>query len=391
MSHEPNVVVECAKTFLNPEAAASLKRALAGNVDWDEVERHANEDCMLPIVIHVLSVFGVGFIPKDRLVRFQNLLLHTTCNNLIFVQEWLRLLEALARAEIRVISLKGAALGLMAYRNVSLREFSDLDLLVQAQDVWRARDVLVRHGYVLDSILLNDIGAALALDQNSEISFVNATRGITVDLHCNVLDNRFSFQLETSQLFNEARTERHEGISFLSLSPEHLLLYLCAHGTKHSWTRLRWLCDVAYYVQFKQNLDWNLCVRLAELAGCELVLKHTLLMARQVLGLALPESISQYASQDSSAHLLAGKAQEFLFRENHNRPQSLKVLQYHLAFAKAWHGGAWLVLKPLFGPTMKDWYCVRLPRSLHPLYYLIRPVRLVIKYMGRIWHTWGRR
>ena len=36
-----------------------------------------------------------------------------------------------------------------------------------------------------------------------------------------------------------------------------------------------------------QRLDWELCLRLAEAANCRLVLKHSLLLAEETLGLEL--------------------------------------------------------------------------------------------------------
>jgi len=388
MNPETNLIVLCAKTFLSNAESSALRAALAEPLDWSLVEQSAENHVVMPLVAYVLSHYGADLIPQDRRERLTERLVCAARNNLAWVQEWLRILGALTEAGIPVISFKGPTLGLMAYRNLALREFTDLDLLIQACDALNTRDVLIRNGYVLDSAVQSDTDAALTHSRNRQISFVKGNREFTVDLHWGVLHETFPFQLEVGQLFESAFVESHERISFLSLSAEHLLLFLCAHGTKHCWSNLRWLCDVACHIQSNPNLDWDLCIRLAKPPGCELVFKHSLLLIGQVLGLELPVPIRQYASHDTKAQSLAKTAQRFLFRQNDDcsrylddRSRYLEVLRYRLAFAKGWRwrAGAALVLRRAFVPNEADWHRVRLPRPLYFLYYLIRPIRLAVE------------
>jgi len=185
----------------------------------------------------------------------------------------------------------------------------------------------------------------------------------------------FSFQLPIDQLFRSARVENNGGGPFLALSPEHLLLYLCAHGTKHCWLNLRWLCDVACHMKTAQELDWELCIRLAKAANCDLVLKHTLLLAHQVLGSELPSEAGIYC-EDGKARELAGTAMSILFRRDGD-PGYGKALHYHLAFAKSWRDRTHLVFERSFAPDEQDWQEVQLPQPLHFLYYTVRPLRFM--------------
>jgi len=245
---------------------------------------------------------------------------------------------------------------------------------------------------VLDSIVPDNTDAAFNRFSDRQISFAkNDDYDIKLDLHWGVLSEWSSFQLDVASLFESALVERHERISFLSLSPEHLLLLLCAHGTKHCWSNLRLLCDIACHVRSNPNLDWDLCTRLAESSGCDLVMKHGLLLTTQILNFALPEPISQYICDDTKARLLVGKAQTFLFRENKDhspylddRSRFLEVLRYRLAFERAhlFRNGAATILRRAFIPNEADWRSLRLPRALYFLYYVFRPIRLVIERLS---------
>jgi hypothetical protein len=275
MSPETNAVVECVRAFLRPSEDASLRAALAPPLDWDALERIADDHSVMPLVAYV----------------------------------------------------------------VALREFHDLDLMVHSEDVLRVRDVLVGDGYSLWSPLARPTDTALVRSSNRQVCFTNKGRGMSVDLHWGALHEMFSFQLDVDKLWQMAYVERHEGVSFLSLSPEHLLLYLCAHGAKHCWRNLCWLCDIACHIQSVSTMDWDECIRLAELTGCGLLLKHTLLLSEEVLELQLPAQIKRYVDDDR-ARVLAETAQAFLLREHGDHPGYLGPLRYHLALSKGWRNGA---------------------------------------------------
>jgi len=377
---EANLVLQSARTYLSAAEGSCLQRALAQPLDWAAVERTADSHSIMPLVAYVLNQYGCGLLSQEVRERLQQRWLLTARSNLVRLQEWCRILQALEAADISVISLKGPALALLAYQNIALREFVDLDLLIRLGDVQSAHDVLIREGYQLRSPLARDTDAALLRSRNRQLDFVNERQGTLIDLHWGALHEMFSFQLPVDQLFESARAEHREGISFLSLSPEHLLLYLCSHGTKHCWLNLQWLCDVACHMKTAQDLDWELCIHRAEAASCDLVLKHSLLLAHEVLGSDLPSSIRSYCD-DATSRALADTAVTFLFRED-GEPGYGEALRYHLAFTKSWREGIHLAFERVFVPEELDRQDVRLPQSLSFLYYTVRPVRFMLERLS---------
>ena len=341
---------------------------------WSAFERTADRHAMMSLVVGAVTRAGGNLVPPDIGKRFHKRLRLTAYKNLMYVAEWRRLLSAFHAAGISVISMKGPSLAMHAYADLALRDFTDLDLLVRRDDVIMARDVLTAAGYKICSPA-DSSDAALLRSGNRQLDFANGDRGALVDLHWEVLHEMFSFQLPTEELFKSARPEQLEGISFLSLSPEYLLLYLCAHGTKHCWIRLRWLCDVAFHVHSARDLDWKLCLSLAESTNCDLVLKHSLLLTEQMLGLDLPPLVKNYCN-DTKARKLADFARTLLLRERDSLGR-VEELRYYLAFAKGWRDYARLLFERLFVPTETEWGHVRLPRMLYCLYYVIRPARFV--------------
>jgi hypothetical protein len=63
------------------------------------------------------------------------------------------------------------------------------------------------------------------------------------------------------------------------------LLYLCAHGARHSWFRLKWLVDLPYVLQSKA-WDWPALFAKARRMGCADALLLGLVLSQRLLGWA---------------------------------------------------------------------------------------------------------
>src|SRR6516225_9785597 len=172
MNAELNLILRCVKTFLSTSQPSELRSALSEPLDWGLIEKYSDNHTVMSLVAHVLLQHGTGLISPNVHRRLQDRLRSVARRNLAWVREWLNLLAALAGAGIPIISFKGPALSLIAYRNLSLREFTDLDFLVRPRDVVKARALFIRNGYVLDSPVADDSDKGLTRSRNRQISFV---------------------------------------------------------------------------------------------------------------------------------------------------------------------------------------------------------------------------
>jgi hypothetical protein len=392
MSPELEMLVLCARVFLSTSEVSDLRSAARKRLKWDLVEQYAQNHVLMPVVAHILTIHAKELIPQNTFGRLRESLVQNSQKSLVWLREWMRLLAAFAEAGIEVISFKGPALAMTAYRNLSLREFTDLDLLVRPSEVAMAREVLTRHGYTLDSPVPDRIAAGLIRSKNQQISFVKEQeKGLQIDLHWGILSDAASSLLNVDQFLESSIVETEGQVSFRSLAPEHLLLLLCVHGTKHCWSNLRWLCDLACHIRSKPTLNWSECFRLAQSSGTDLTLTHSLLLCRDVLGVTLPEANEEYSDKHTAANLLASQACDFLFRENtddsryiDNRNRYRDVLRYRLGLQTGWRWmrAANIILHGAFVPNEADWDWLHLPPALYFLYYPIRPVRLVSQRLG---------
>jgi hypothetical protein len=356
-------------------------------VDWQGYEQEADILGVAPVVTHVLVKHASDLAPLEALRRCKHRLTRVAKKNLLWLQQWQHLLQLFDEAALPVISFKGPALGLTAYGNLNLREFSDLDLLIRSRDVARGSEILRKAGYTLWSPTLGRTDGDLLRSNNRQLRFTGHADGAAVDLHWGLVHEMFPFQIGVHQVFAAANLEQHPEASFLSLSPEHLLLYLCAQGTKKCWSNLSHLCDVAAHINAHPRIDWNACLQIAEASGCDLLLQHTLLLTERVLEVELPITAKRYCRQDETAVALSHTAERFMFAVPSSRPGYWRALTYHLAFAGTWRTRAKLVFTRLLAPAEPDWQSVSLPRPLFFLYYLVRPLRFLQEQVSRSVHA----
>ena len=167
-----------------------------------------------------------------------------------------------------------------------------------------------------------------------------------------------------------------------TLGPERLLLYLCMHGGKHSWARLSWLCDLHHALRAYPRADWGVIWKLARENGA----------ARMVaIGLGLAEEL--FHAHDHTAVAWAGKERDpsaarvsgLIAGRLRGEPELVRPLDFRLQLESreryrdrlryTWH--------VLATPHQADVELMGLPRALHGVYYIARPLRLVWKYLGR--------
>ena len=190
--------------------------------------------------------------------------------NLLLTRELLRVLGLFEVEGIRAIPFKGPTLTMMAYGNLALRQFNDLDFLLQPADIPRARAVLSLHGYRSQHPLGRTQEDAY-LRSLCQLPLLHEEHSILVELHSRVTPRDFSFSADET-FWQRLIPVSLLGKDVLSFSREDLLLILCVHGAKHVWCCLGWICDVANLLSVSPGIDWEQVTDQARRMGCERIL-----------------------------------------------------------------------------------------------------------------------
>jgi Uncharacterised nucleotidyltransferase len=371
---------ECARTTIDEERAAHIRRLVAGPFDWGRLLSIAREHGLLPLLASHLD--GLEWVPVAVQEELRVRLRRNTERNVALAGELVRLLGLLRDAGVAAVPFKGPVLATVAYGHLGLREFTDLDFLVNAADIPTARRVLVARGYRP----WFDLPAAQEsqyVRSRYEHPFRRETDGVIVELQWRIVPAYFGLRLDYAGMWERCESASLAGHRVPSLSPEDLLLVLAVHGTKHLWERLGWVTDVAELLRARPALDWERLRRHAQDSGTRRMLALALGLVTELLGAPMP--VGAPVSHEVS-HLI----QEVV--RNQTSPQTglWRQERFHVKALESrldrWRYLARLVV----GTSPGDWAVVRLPRPLSPLYPVVRVVRVAIKYGGHATRSLAR-
>src|SRR5204862_195907 len=120
---------------------------LQQGIAWSSLLHAAQAHGVMPLLSWHLSRSCADGVPESTLSELRDRFRLNAARNLFFAGELLKLLTLLQRAGIKAIPFKGPTLAVLAYGNLALRTFGDLDLLLRRNDIPRARDLLAAEGY----------------------------------------------------------------------------------------------------------------------------------------------------------------------------------------------------------------------------------------------------
>lgn len=347
---------------------------------WEETIEGARQHGILPMLFSELSAIE-GAIPPDalELVReeFERNAFHCYAN----AAELIEVLKVFEVAGIPALPFKGVVLGASVYGDMTARTAGDLDVLIYYHDLLPATRILKERGYELKTKVLED-GSPEA-ENYFEYHFERAEDGMVLELRwrLELTQPRYKRNLGMDWVWPRRETTKLAGAEVPNFDAITGLLMLCMHGSKHAWSRLIWICDVAKMLESESGLDWNSAIREAKRLGLWRCLALGVLLAHSLAGAQVPPEALRRFERDRTARRLANFLQKHVLSEPGRVPDGRVPYDIHLL---GFRERAGVMLSPTFlRPNERDRAVMRLPKALEPLYYVIRPFRMLWDRTGR--------
>jgi hypothetical protein len=385
---EVELLVGSARVSLPTEWAERLSALLRAGLDWGRLVRLAEAHRTAALLSTHLEALGAGLVPDSVKEPLRSLLQAEAVRALWQAKELGDIVRELAGEGIAALPFKGPTLAQLAYRNLALRPCGDLDILVSRRQVWQACRVLGQRGYQ-PADGLTPRQQELHLSALGQLPLERPSDGVVVELHTEWLPRAFGFGLTPQAAWQRRRVCPLPGAEVPSLAAEDLLLLLCAHGAKHRWERLLWVCDVAELLRSCPELDWEALWRRGRQLHMGRMLCLGLFLAAQTLQAPLPDAFARHVGSEPGVASLARQVCERLEREPGDPESTLGRCWFYLRVRERPADGVRYVLNLALAPTSADWVRHALPAPLGWLYYLLRPLRLAGKYAARLWRRGG--
>lgn len=289
---------------------AALRAKAAPALDWGHLVVRAEYERAFPVVADRLRDAALE-IPSDVAAQLRSRAmvaefaigrLHATLDQAV---------ATLARGEIQVLLLKGAALSRTRYPSRRLRPMGDMDLLVKPEELRRAYALLLEAGWQVR----HDPALEEFYDQHHHLAPMHDPRGAgaKLELHRDLFTQGHPFAFGAPAVWRDAQPVEVAGTTAWVPSPEHLLLHCCIHFSwghlmlEGAWTTFR---DVGVLSR-APDLDWDRFVDTAIAARAATACYWTMSLAHRLMGASVPAGALQRLTPGLPAPVLERLARHF--------------------------------------------------------------------------------
>lgn len=366
----------CARAQAPDREASRIRGIAEGRPDWSAVLAAAGDHSVVPLVCKRLLELAGEALPSDWRERFRQEFVSNAHRNLLLTAELVRVLRAFERNGLQAVPFKGPVLAQQAYGDLALRQFTDLDIVLPHSQVAEAHRTLETLDYRSESA-----GGALAAGRiPGQYAYRNPTGSVLIELHTEKTMRYLPVPLDWKALGSRLEAVSVGGQPLRTFSAEDTMMLLCVHGTKHFWTRLGWICDIAQFIQAARGIDWERAESLARKMRCHRTWLLGLALANEALAAPLPEGVARQIRNDVRVVTLARRVQEHFLMSGESGISAGERVRFRGSSQDTLATGLRQLSIFATRPTDEDWESHSLPRWASPLYAILRPLRILRHY-----------
>ncbi len=306
--------------------------------DWNEFENKARIHGVQALIYNSLKKNQLsGLLPQPvfetlRISYYRNAYLNTLIGD-----EINRIKEIVSD---KVVLLKGAALINSFYKNIALRELSDLDILIEKDHAWLIWNKMRKNGYrLIDDTQVFKSSLHEKLYSNYFDSHLLALRcsNFAVEVHWNIMRSPEHYYITRKAFEKTACFDEKRNIHVLS--NEFQLIHLCCHFAKHVnspqevMVPLKWLCDINDFLEKKSEiLNWQLIKEICDETDVFNEMRDSLSYVHVLMGLTIPEYFRNMIIIEKNDIDLSFLQKKMTFKYQHERGNIYKESSQKFSF-----------------------------------------------------------
>lgn len=239
------------------------------------------------------------------------------------VRIFMEVTELLRQNGISFISLKGPLLSNRIYNDPTIRISHDIDLLIDAEMIGRAIQILFNNGYQFSTDVFwpeTKSHQKIYVNNVHHLSFFNTSTKSCVEIHWVLMyELPVSPQRQKEIISENIKEIEFSGKIFSVLGAEMELIYLIIHGARHEWQRLKWLIDIKDYPLDKIDIQkfnflasnfklyriiGQVDLLLKQYLNCSFVLNKNFKTPQYMVNVAIKSIESEFANDTSTEYLI---------------------------------------------------------------------------------------
>jgi hypothetical protein len=372
-----DLIIEACKVDPNSDLVQNYIQKID---DWSSLLEISYMHGILPLVYKTLKQHPSFPSAAQQIFKIHNLQIAQL--NMKMTTELTRVVRLLDENGIKYIALKGPVLSQLIHDDTIQRQYSDLDILVKKEDIYKTGQLLYDNGYTSEYELKFLKNKTLAY-VGKDFTFQHKESNILIEMHWKLFLSKHIIDLDKNLFTTPLLPVNINHYSVLTLSYEYLLVYLCLHGSKHYWERIEWIVDIDRLIRSNTSINWDEIQILCQTMRIEAMVYLGFAVSSKLLNTPIPDQINDAIKKFKNVYTAQNDVISLIYahdiaNDNHSHTQENLLKEAPLkdtAFISFKH-----YFLTYFQINQVDVFTINLPAYLSFLYYPIKFFRLFLKH-----------
>jgi len=301
LSPEDKLILSSIKINLSISELEQLNDLIPQIQNWDYLINTVIDRGVGPLFLKKLPLLSNGpMVPELVRTKLQQSYYKTVSRGMVLQDNFRKIADVFSANGIAVIALKGVYLSEWLYRDLGLRQFSDIDLLVHEEDGEKCLALLSSMGYKSSSVLSN---LAEFVQEHFDIVHYSpmVLDGVSIEIHIKLHAKTEKYHLLVAEVWKNAIPATINESKVLAFNIYDLLIHLCLHLDKHVRVgHVQFTCfnDVTNLLnEHRDEIDWQKLIQSCQLYNCENTVFEYIVLVNKYMNAPVPDAIiQQYSS-----------------------------------------------------------------------------------------------
>jgi hypothetical protein len=390
------VIIEACRVHFGTATLSDLNTLLERpDTNYAEIALHSRLHRIRPVIFRILLQANC---PEDFKARIKTELHSITLNNFSLAKETERIIQELSLLGVTAMPYKGVSFSKQFYGDISMRESSDIDLIIDAEDLEKTFPFFEKDGFHAALSMGKDyqtLGSTEFIHQNKDFCFdkigKDGAASFHVELHWEITHPRY-LAPKTLNQFDKTGIESGNLVTANCrlLQPTEHVRAICLHHMVHDGIEyIKTLLDLGQGLKaITQSNNSHALAKKMEAMGETYEIGAIFQSLESLFGLQ-PNFRMETTSRTHEAceHILEYNLQSTVGRYQRHRMLSLlnhyrRTVKNRVLFIKDPSLQKTFVKQywwNVFSPQQAEKEFIKLPGFLHFLYFIIRPIRIALR------------
>jgi len=156
LSTEENLLIELLKPIKKRKELNYLNSIVSQVQNWEKFTEDSIRLRVAPLLYSSISECAGIEIPKKVVAILEKYYYKNLGRNVLIYDTFKQIAEILNKEKIKAVALKGIVLAEHIYKNIALRQLSDIDLLVPVENINKCAELLFNQGFRQNNAFKSD-------------------------------------------------------------------------------------------------------------------------------------------------------------------------------------------------------------------------------------------